>query len=483
MNSILHQDANARVTLRDYDPANFRLFALTCMQVDADKQKCLEALVGSVQGLGALARPEQLEPIADLIIQSMTGPWRSFHTPQHIFQVGEGGDEVEVISALFHDMVYVQVDGGINLNMMRSIAPFIREVDQQIILADDVSLLADSAFKLSLSLFGFQLGQKLHPMAGQNEFLSALLAAKVLEGILPLSVIAQVVACIEATIPFRAPDASGKTCSDTLFESLRRVSQEHGFGWSDEETHALVRRAVRLSNRDVENFASEQATHFLDNTWNLIPETNHDLRRASHYTAKGYRVSLQKMEGFLNFLKAEVVFRQYGSEPSDEHFSLLLSRARRNLEIARLYLGMKLTSIAVLEALSLRIGREVSVSMMMGERPLEGQPSAGLESFLPPVEQPVASVGEVEEAVLTILEQGRTVASDYDVRNSPIATFMTKSVGFSVMRQLLVMARAFFKGEVSAEDFLASAPKTLIDSLVDAFVRLSDVRRESLLGN
>jgi len=46
-----------------------------------------------------------------------------------------------------------------------------------------------------------------------------------------------------------------------------------------------------------------------------------------------------------------------------------------------------------------------------------------------------------------------------------------------------VMARAFFKGEVSAEDFLASAPKTLIDSLVDAFVRLSDVRRESLLGN
>jgi hypothetical protein len=351
------------------------------MDLAADKQQCLNSLVTSCKGLGIEVPSDNLEPIANLIIQSMTGPWRSFHTPDHIFQVGAGGDEIEVISALFHDMVYVQVDQGISVSMARYIAPYIQEQNQQLIIASNPELLNDPLFKLSLTIFGFEQGKPLFPMAGQNEFLSALLAAKVLENILPLPILAQIIACIEATIPFRGPDDQGVMCSDKLYANLSKANEMFHFSWSEQDLQKFVERGVRLSNRDVENFASEHAAHFLDNTWNLIPETNHDLKRVNTYTVQGYRISLQKMEGFLNFLKPEIVFRHYQNEPSPAKFDAIVASAKRNLEIARFYLGMKLTSIAVLEALSLRIGRDVSVAMMMGELPLDHAPVVVMEQF------------------------------------------------------------------------------------------------------
>jgi hypothetical protein len=452
------------------------------MDLATDKQQCLNSLMASCKGLGVQASQDQLESIADLIIQSMTGPWRSFHTPDHIFPVGAGGDEIEVISALFHDMVYVQVDQGISVNMARYIGPYIQEHNQQLIIASNPELLNDPLFSLCLLIFGFEQGKPLFPMAGQNEFLSALLAAKVFEGILPLAVLVQIIACIEATIPFRGPDDQGVTCSDKLYRSLSKANEIYHFSWSEQDLKKLVERGVRLSNRDVENFASEHAAHFLDNTWNLIPETNHDLKRVNTYTVQGYRVSLQKMEGFLNFLKAEIVFRQYQNEPPLARYEEIMSRAKRNLEIARFYLGMKLTSIAVLEALSLRIGRDVSVAMLMGELPVDHAPVIGMEQFLPTVMNPILPAGEIEIEVMSLLELGRTFDSDYDVKNSPIATFMAKTIGLSEMKELLAKARLFFKGELSPESFLECCPKSLIDSIVASILKLFQARENALMS-
>ena len=40
----------------------------------------------------------------------MIGPWRFFHNPEHIFDVRGDEDAIEVMVALFPDIVYVQVD-------------------------------------------------------------------------------------------------------------------------------------------------------------------------------------------------------------------------------------------------------------------------------------------------------------------------------------------------------------------------------------
>ena len=451
------------------------------MDLDINKQKCLESLTLAFDALHIHHNLKQLESVADLIIQSMTGPWRFFHTPEHIFQVGQGGDAIEVISALFHDMVYVQVDQGVNVNIARFITPFIKELNQQLFITDDPKLLEDPLFKLTFLTFGFELGKPLQPMAGQNEFLSALLAAKVMDGMLPLPIIAQIVACIEATIPFRGLDAAGESCTAKLFKRLQIVNEAYEFGWHDDEIHHIVERCVRLCNRDVENFASQNPAHFLDNTWNLIPETNHDLMRVNTYTANGYRVSLQKMDGFLGFLKAEIVFRQYQNEPSKEHFESLIEMASRNLEIARLYLGMKLTSIAFLEAISMRIGRNVSVAMLMGEIPAENQVALGLEQYLPEIINPIYPEVTVEQEVLSLLELGRTVNSEYDVKNSPVATFMAKTVGFDEMRKLLALSRQFFKGEITSENLIEGFPEVLTDAIAGSISKLFDQRKLALI--
>ena len=97
------------------------------MSTETDKQKCLACLTWAIAKLQGYADQNQLIKISDLIIQTMTGPWRSFHTPNHIFEVGAGGDAIEVIAALFHDLVYVQVDQGISVNIIRYISPYIKE--------------------------------------------------------------------------------------------------------------------------------------------------------------------------------------------------------------------------------------------------------------------------------------------------------------------------------------------------------------------
>jgi hypothetical protein len=212
----------------------------------------------------------------------MTGPWRSFHTPNHIFEVGEGGDAIEVISAIFHDLVYVQVDQGISVNISRYISPYIKQDREQLVILDPPELQEDMIFRMVTMLFGFEHGQPLLPMSGQNEFLSALIAVKALENMLPLAILTEISACIEATIPFRPQLDSGLTCSDLLFGRLVNANEIFHFDWGDQKIAEIVKRAVRLSNRDVENFASTNSSRFLNNTWNLIPETNHDLKNVEY---------------------------------------------------------------------------------------------------------------------------------------------------------------------------------------------------------
>jgi hypothetical protein len=79
------------------------------MRTAKDKQKCLDCLTKAIAELDCQADKEQLTKISNLIIQTMTGPWRSFHTPNHIFEVGEGGDAIEIISKSIKGSVSILV--------------------------------------------------------------------------------------------------------------------------------------------------------------------------------------------------------------------------------------------------------------------------------------------------------------------------------------------------------------------------------------
>jgi hypothetical protein len=281
-------------------------------------------------------------------------------------------------------------------------------------------------------------------------------------------------ACIEATIPFRTFADGGLTPADVLRQRLGRVSETFGFEWDAQQLDDAVRRAVRLANRDVENFAHPSSAEFLNNTWNLMPETNHELLGAYSYTVSGYRKSLQKMESFMAELAPHAVFQQYQQEPSAQEFAGRLARTEKNLCVARLYLGSKLLSIAIIEAVSLRLGSEIPLATMMGELPQRGTIDAQLETFLP------LAQNQLEREVLALLETGRTLESDYDVKHSPVATFVVRSIGFDHSRALLEQARAFFNQQISGEQFLQACDSGIVDAIVSGACQVFEIRREAI---
>jgi hypothetical protein len=453
------------------------------MADEKDYVRCLDKLIWATQQLGGSADEARLAKTANLIIQAMTGPWRYFHTPNHIFEVGEGGDAIEILAALFHDLVYVQVDQGVSVNISRFIAPFIHEDNGQLVINDRQDLPPDRMFEMVMTIFNFAPSQPLKPTAGQNEFLSAVICAKCLETSLAERVIAAIAACIEMTIPFRPRFADGTNASDALAQRMQQLNQDFSLGYAAGDIEALVLRAVRLANRDVVNFANPNSSHFLNNTWNLLPETNHDLKYVNSYTVHGYRRSLQKMEGFLSFLEPERVFQTFAEYPDQSTYQGLVDRTRRNIEVGKLYLGSKLTSITVLEALSLRIGHNTPISTMMGELPTAENPDTySLEKFLPYVHNAQEPETDLEQEVLNLLEKGRTLDSSYDIRHSPVATFMVKRVGFREIRRLILKCKDFFADQMSAEEFLSDCDPLIVNTVTEGVLKLFETRKASLQG-
>ncbi|MBE9129272.1 MULTISPECIES: hypothetical protein [unclassified Coleofasciculus] len=450
------------------------------MDLEVARAYCKKSLVGAIAQLQGSVELTQLETLADLITRTMTGQWRYFHTPEHIFEVGGSVDAVEVLAALFHDLVYVQVDQDINFNISRYIAPFIKEVKGQLGILQAGELPVDPIFEIVMAVFGFAPAQVLSPFNGQNEFLSAIVAAKALEAFLLPSFIGQIAACIEATIPFRPLSPEGFSPSEELYQRLEKANHQFKFSWSQAQTIEVVKRSVRLANRDVENFAFPNSGDFLDNTWNLMPETNHELSNADSYTVQGYRRSLLKMEAFMNFLKPERVFKQFKGEPDEFTYRQLVLKTRKNLEVARLYLRVKLIAIAILEAVSYSLGRSVPLTTLMGELPRSEINTPTLEQFL--IDMPIANPPEtpLEREVLELLSKGRNQESVYDLKNSPIATTIIKSIGFGSVGHLNQQAKAFFSGTISAEAFLKECNADAIGRIMCAMEKLFESRAAKL---
>lgn len=450
------------------------------MSFESDRQQCLDKLIWATRQLEIDVEIDRLSQIAELIVQTMTGCWRSFHTPEHIFMVGGDNDPIEVLAALFHDVVYVQVDRVVNFNLSYYIAPYVREVRGQLFIRNEKELPEDITFKKVMAIFNRVSGEGLSPTNGQNEFLSALVAAKVFESFLSPALVMQIVTIIESTIPFRAKDEKGQSAIERLHRRLIQVNRDFDLQMSDGEISDTMWRCVRLSNRDVGGFAHPNSAEFLANTWSLLPETNHHLHYSGSYTLSQYRQALQKMEGFMGFLKPELIFHQFQGVPDDATFQQLLAGAGKNLEVSRLYLGSKLAAIAILEALSLRFGQDVPLTTMMGELPSPDVPTVNIVDFLPHMENlhPLRNPLEVE--VLDLLEKGRDRGADYDLNNSPLTTYMVKYLGFDEIQRLRERARNFFNGTLSGEKFLVECDDRVLKVVTDSVLKLFDSRKAAL---
>jgi len=382
----------------------------------------VNALWRALHDLSSTADTADVERWGFSIHAALSAPGREFHNHDHVVSLLRDGDALEVIAALYHDAVYIQVDQGPPRSMRIELASLLQQgADGWLILPAAGGAMTSDV----LAIFARKVGDVLTQMDGLNELCSALVCALQLARALQREHIIAIAACIEQTIPFRA---------DPVTDLLARIG---ALGIDGDARDAIVRRAVRVANRDVENFSENESARFLDNTWKLLPESNPELHSPMVYTVRDYRTALQKMEAFLATLPAERVFHAWGGEPKPEVHARRVARAAGNLELAVRYLRAKLYSIALVEAIAEVTGGDVPLDFFMGGVKRPGGPALEdpkrIEQFLPSL----SNARDLDPPLHKLLAEGRASESSFDTGPSPLGAFLHAVVGEAgVMKQV-----------------------------------------------
>jgi hypothetical protein len=421
------------------------------------------ALWKALHALGYKADIEQIEQWGFSIHAALSAAGREFHNHDHVIDIAKHGDPLEVIAALYHDAVYIQVDQGPPRSMRA-------EMDRVLVQTEGgyrvlPAAATDQVTSDVLAVFGHRVGDIVSPTTGLNEFASALVASIQLEHALDRVQRIGIAACIEQTIPFRVDPVT------VLRDRLRELALSKG------EVEAIVTRAVRVGNRDVENFADNDPATFLDNTWKLLPESNPALHSPMVYTVRDYRVALQKMEVFLAQLPAERVFHSYGDEPRPEIHARRVARTTGNLALAVRYLRAKLYSIGLVEAIAMETGGDVPLDYFMGAR--KHDPDARrIEQYLPHL----TSASDLDPPLQRLLEEGRASESSFDTKPSPLGAFLHSTVGEAAVMKGVEAAKRWWGGASDAGAFLASQPGKQVAAIARAAANIIDTRRDRLFA-
>jgi hypothetical protein len=422
-----------------------------------------------------------VEHIALFIYQGMAGNGRTFHTTEHVLQVCRHLEHpLQILATLFHDIIYHQIDNGIEKDTQVILSPLVYHQDNKTYIREDYPR-DDIPLALCLEVFDYQPNDEIR-IQGYNEFLSTLVAIQKLKAYLGHRNLLGIMVAIEGTIPFRGLNHDGQNCFEVMETKLLKLNQKYELNIKEEHIYLLLELAVEMANNDVENFSHSNVAEFLDNTWRLIPETNDSLRVANAYTLTSYRKAIEKMEGFLNFLSPSIVFQQYRQVPSNETFKQLKEHAEDNIKIAREYLQAKLTSVALLEALAVCTGGDAPISMFIGDIRHSGsfQAIERAEDYLPAIT--VSEELEYDEAVLRLLEFGRASELDFDTQNAPFSYFVYASIGKEKNQLYLQAARKMFKGEISCQEYLTQMDARTRTAIAQACAQVAISRREALLA-
>lgn len=424
----------------------------------------VNALWRALHALGSPAATTDIERWGFSIHAALSAAGREFHNHDHVVHMISEGDPLELIAALYHDAVYIQVDQGPPRSMRA-------ELDAVLAVTDEGwRVLPQAAGPLTgdvLAVFDRKVGDLVTPTTGLNEFASALVAAIQLASALTREQRLVVAACIEQTIPFRVDPVT------PLHARLARL------GLGGEALEAAVRCAVRVGNRDIENFADNDPARFLDNTWKLLPESNPALHSPLVYTVRDYRVALQKMEGFLSWLPAERVFHTWGGEPRPEVHARRVARTAGNLELAVRYLRAKLYSIGLVEAIAQITGGDVPLDYFMGGlKSPDGPPMKRIEHFLPDL----PDAADCDPSLHRLLAEGRASESSFDTRPSPLGAFLHSAVGGAAVMKGVEVAKQWWAGAMDTQAFLASQPARPVAAIARAAGNIIETRRERLFA-
>lgn len=438
------------------------MFRDTAQQQLTEKSLCRAQLNWALQQLDVQPTLVEVERCFRLIWSTVSSPSRLFHDAQHVLLLSEGGDAIHALAALFHDAVYVQVDGGLAAPVQALLRPYLLYHRGQLCIQGSGELQRWRGSAMVAHLFDFQESTP-QRASEHNELLSALLAVCCLEPLLDWGVLAQIAVAIEASIPFRVKPVQSDCCSpaEQLFARLQQANSSFELALDEPTMILTIHRAVAFANRDVESFATADPSVFLDHTWRLLPEFNPALRAPMHYSVRDYRIALQRMEHLLGTLEAESIFQQFRQYPDLATCQSRERCARHNIAVAQLYLQTKIVAIALLEALGpfYQGGGAMApwMSPRLNEPPWEDSFSRWNLSH------PLTTVAQCQ--VLEVTEQGREGFCHFDLNRSPLAAFLIRAIGFARIGQLRKQADELFEARISPEAFLEQCEAKVVQAV------------------
>lgn len=425
-------------------------------------------------GLGVAVSLEQVERLATQVHHSMGQGRRVYHTCDHLFDMARGMNPRQVLAVLFHDLVYVQLDGGFPRMTKTLLDPVVMAQGDQLRLRPHRA--DDPCSALCAEVFGFVPGQVLPLFGGLNEFLSAVVATHLLQAHVPLHHLVAIVGCIEATVPFRGPGAQGEPVYERLMSRLVALNHTRALGLHEDDLARMVQDAVLMANQDVVNFSAADPGQFLSTTWQLIEESNAPLAAVGVYGIVDYRQALVRMEGFLSSLNPDHVFHCFRGTPGAVDFAALQAAARANLAFSLDYLAAKIATIALIEALAIESGGDCPVSMLLGHLHRRHGTSHRVEDHLPALAQEAPT----EPGLLAVLEKGRAKEAARDLTDSPLAAYLYRCEGHDGMRRAMQRARQMFAGELSAGAFLDGFQPHLVASIAAGCAMICATRAQRL---
>lgn len=405
----------------------------------------IDDLQTSLQTLEAYPPLSKLEEWAILIHECLSRESRMFHSVHHVFEISAGCDPLQLLGAFFRDAIHCVTDGGFTTRQEARVGDIIimaststnqpdelqkntnEDKEEVFTLTNDTDRLVD----LVMDIFGLEAGQEVSASyGGLDVFLSAVLMARVLRETLSEPLLAQIAVCMEATIPFRRPNATtGKTALDDLYERLERANTKYGLDLQEIEMIEAIQRAADLNNRNLGNFASEDAVFFLDHTWSLLPERSASLRRSYLYSVNDMCAACHGMAIFLSNLDTNVVFQTFRGLPNDDEMEFFQQRLSSNLAKGRKYMRAKLLAMNICAALATLSGGDVPMSFFAGDLPTHNYHSDRLGLDFPTFDYKELTNINCDNDVYLILNRGRQLEQSFDTRNAPIAAYLYATLG------------------------------------------------------
>lgn len=434
------------------------------------------------QGLSVEVPPDEVQKLVTLVHHSMEAKTRTYHTASHVFGLCEGMQPIQVLAALFHDVVVYELDGGFHAWLSPLLEGVTHAESGSLRLLDNAN--EDRAIALCVDIFGFHPGQRLSPRQGMNEFLSAVVAVRLLQHHLSDAQLMALVACIELTTPFRLPDANGNTAAQALALRVQARCTKlapailHADQKRADFVKTTVTDAVIFANRDVAGFTEAPPEHCLLNSMLLIEESMTPLAASGVSSLQTYRGALLGMDTFLSQLNPAYVGQRFEGHPDAGTVMQMQATAHRNIAFVRDYLAPVLSTVAILEALAQSSGTDGPMAMLLGSiSSAEAGPDPLLDLFPAPPNKPI-----VHAELHQLLKNGLASEENPGLIALPLAACVYGFLGQEATQQTLLQAKQMFGGTLAPRAFLQNLDRNMVCAIIRKTAATDMPHKKALLA-